>query len=647
MNTSKQSLSVTHYEEEIQEFIAAGHKPSVLIVDDSRVVRTAIREMLVLANIEVVEAESGCAALEMIFSKAPDLILLDVMMPDISGISVLKTIRNSYSKLELPVILVAPMDTSGDVVQALDVGANDYITKPVDFDVMWARISNQLMQKQAAEYMRSSQNRLEQQVKKRTAELNASNIRLKREIKERILAEDKLQKQASYDQLTGLPNRNLATDRLQQTLIKAQRHQLRPCVAFVDLDNFKYVNDTLGHAEGDALLKEASQRLLSCARKSDTVARLGGDEFMFVLDDDGREIQQDRELAIRHVGDRILDVFAKPFELEGKTVSVTPSVGFAIYPEDGDEGDTLLKHADESMYRSKHNGRNTYCFYSPEMTAKARMRLNVESQLRKAMQNNELSLHYQPIVNVKSGKVIMAEALLHWNSSELGVIKPDYFIPIAEDTGMIVEIGDWIINSACEQIRHWREQGQGNLAVTINVSARQMQDGESFINTIDKALKANNLRAEALQIEINESALMSEPEDIINTITTLKKMGIKVMLDDFGTGYASLSYLQRYQCDFIKIDRSCINNVLLNEQDTCLVNAIVALADSLGMSVVCEGVENKRQLDFLRKANCQYAQGYYYSRPLSPSRFTELLTKSNDYHVERKVLELVNVKERS
>ncbi len=618
-----------NYVPEIQEVISTGHALNVLVVDDSKVICTAIREILEIGGLLVTEACNGQEAINLVSNKAPDLVLLDVVMPDIDGITVLKELRKSYSKLQLPIVLVTSRDASREIVQALDYGANDYVTKPIDFDVLWARISNQLMQKQAAEFLRRAQIGLEKEIKNRTAELKITNLRLEKEIEIRMIAEDRLQKQASYDELTGLPNRSLAADRLQQTLVKAKRHDLNPCVAFLDLDNFKYINDTFGHAAGDDLLREAAKRLTECARGSDTVARLGGDEFLLILDDDDSDKGSQNESGARHVAERILKSFSIPFVIEGQELNITTSLGFAVYPRDGEDSNKLMRHADAAMYRSKHDGKNTYCFYSPEMTVKAKMRMDVENELRHALDRNEFSMFYQPIIDAESGEIIKAEALLRWHSKELGMISPDYFIPIAEDIGLILSIGDWVVNTACEQVSQWRNSGWENFCVTINVSARQFQSDSSLVDTIRKALDQNNLPAEAIQIELTEGILLEETSDSAERMQMIEDMGIKLLIDDFGTGYASLSYLQRYNFESIKIDRSYISGVLNSEQDAKLVKAVIAMANSLGMSVVSEGVETKEQLDFLHDANCKYIQGYYFSKPVEPAEFMLLLKKFN------------------
>ncbi len=630
------------YAPEIQEVISSGNVLNILVVDDSKVVRCAIREILELGNIQVTEACNGKDALQIIYNNLPDLVLLDVVMPGMDGISVLKALRKSYSKLQLPVVLVTSRGSSNEIVNALDFGANDYVTKPIDFDVLWARLSNQLMQKQATEYLRTAQITLEKQIKQRTTELNASNQQLKKEIEVRLLTEDQLQKQANYDELTGLPNRSLAIDRLYQTLVKSKRHQLKPCVAFLDLDNFKYINDTFGHAAGDELLREAARRLSECARESDTVARLGGDEFLLILDDDKAEKGQLREIGIQHIGERIIKSFSKPFEIEGNDLNITPSLGFAIYPKDGEDSNKLMRHADTAMYRSKHEGKNKFCFYSPEMTVSAKMRMDVELELRQALEREEFSVSYQPIVDSKSGNIVKAEALLRWSSSNLGMITPDYFIPIAEDTGIISPIGDWVIETACKQVKEWRNHGWHEISVTVNVSASQFQSNSNLVETIRSSLRDNDLSPDAIQLELTEGVLMKETESSIEKMKLLEMMGIKLLIDDFGTGYASLSYLQRYKFDSIKIDRTYINNILVSKQDAKLVKAVIAMAKILGISVVSEGVESKGQHDFLVEQKCEFIQGYYFSKPVHPDKFIMLLNEMNPVKSRLRSVEIVH-----
>ncbi len=636
-------MDYKYYEPEIQEYISSGKPLSVLVVDDSKSIRCAISNRLQLGGLEVTEACDGKQALACIYEKTPDLVLLDVVMPGMDGLSVLKVLRSNYSKLQLPVILITSRSSTSEIVQAIDMGANDYMIKPVDFDILWARLTNQLMQRQAAKYLHSARQRLEEEVRQRTQELHNSNAILKREIKEKLLVESKLKRQANYDGLTGLPNRTLAVDRLEQTLVKAKREGLKPSVVFIDLDNFKFVNDTMGHAAGDELLKDAALRLMDCTRESDTVARLGGDEFLLILNDINNQSTSPREIDLKIVGERIIENFSKSFLIEGQEVNITTSIGFSVYPKDGVDGESLMRHADSAMYRSKNEGKNTFCFFSPEMTAKAQMRMKIEAQLHHALTRNEFSIVYQPIVEAASSMIVKAEALLRWNNDELGMIAPDVFIPVAEETGMIVDIGAWVIQTACRQIKQWRDNGWNQMRVTVNVSARQFHEDSNLIKVIKESLKANKLDADALQLELTEGILMRENEHTTAIMQSFQKLGIKLLIDDYGTGYASLSYLQKYNFDTLKIDYSYIKNVLIKEHDAKLVKAVIAMADSLGLTVVSEGVETEGQHKFLLDANCKYAQGYYFSPPVQAQAFEALLYKLNSVKVtKQKALSLIS-----
>lgn len=624
-------MADSNYASEVQEVIYSGKELNVLIVDDSKVVRTAIREILELGSIHVTEASNGKQALQVVNSNLPDLVLLDVVMPGIDGIAVLTKIREHYSKLQLPIVLVTSRDSSDEIVMALDCGANDYVTKPIDFDVLWARISNQLMQKQAAEYLQSAHTRLEKQITQRTSELTRSNQQLKKEIEERLLAESQLQKQANFDSLTGLPNRSLATDRLNQVIAKAVRHDLKPCLAFLDLDNFKYVNDTFGHAAGDELLREAARRLTDCARQSDTVARLGGDEFLLILDDDKEKKTEDREVGITHVGDRIIRSFSEPFIIEGHELKITPSMGFAIYPKDGGDSEKLMRHADVAMYRSKRDGKNTYCFYSPEMSAKAKMRMDIESQLRYAIERDEFSIFYQPIIDSTSAKIVKAEALLRWNSRSIGMISPDCFIPIAEEAGLLIEIGAWVINSVCEQVKQWRDSGLNDVCVTVNISGFQLQSDDTLVDTVNIALENNDLSPDMIQLEISEDIIVNASDKITKSLVQLDQAGIKLLIDGFGRSHASITCLQRFNLESIKIDSAYIANVLKSQQDAKLVSAIIAMSKSMGIAVISQGVENHNQLDFLVDEGCEYIQGFCVSKPVAAAEFFSLVKEVNEH----------------
>ncbi|MGB5584166.1 MAG: EAL domain-containing protein [Gammaproteobacteria bacterium] len=629
-----------HFEPELHEYISAGEVPKVLVVDDSGVVRSAIRERLELGNLEVIEASSGQQALEVIEKQLPDIVLLDVVMPGIDGATVLKILRNSYDKYQLPIISVTSGDSPSEIVHALDAGANDYVTKPVDFDVLWARLSNQLMQKKAAEYLRCAHESLEQRIRQRTKELNSSNQKLKLVIQEKLLTEGRLQRQANYDELTGLPNRSLAKDRLAQTIAMAKRKNLSPCVTFIDLDNFKSINDTLGHAAGDELLKEAARRLSSCARQSDTVARLGGDEFLLILQDSDEQPRESREHDLKGVGDRIIASFSRPFILEGNEIAVSPSIGFAIFPRDGIDGDELMRNADAAMYRAKKQGKNACCFYTPETPVKGKKSIQVESQLRHAFEREEISLYYQPIIDVHNSEIVKAEVTLRWHSSTLGMVSPDHFIKVAEDTGLIVPINDWLIARACKQVRTWRASFNKQICVSLNVSACQLRTNPGFSKKLVDAINANGLPADALHVEITEKLLINQSPTTIKNIQDLDSNGIKLIIDDFGAGYASLPGLLNHRFDSLKIDHCFIKKLSQDTQVAKIVEAIIAMANKLGMTVASQGVETGSQLGFLFDVGCQHAQGPYFSEALTADEFEILMRRPSDLPTIVKPIEL-------
>ena len=423
---------------------------------------------------------------------------------------------------------------------------------------------------------------------------------------------------AYYDALTGLPNRVLLQDRLHQAIIEADRHERLVALLFMDLDRFKSINDTLGHEMGDLLLKKVAQRLQSCVRPGDTVARPGGDEFIVVLAD------------VAHVDDvsrvthKIIDVFSLPFEIGGRELFVTCSIGITLYPFDDRDIETLYRNADAAMYHAKDEGGNNFQFYSTEMNAQSFKHLVLENALRRAIERDELRLHYQPQVDLRSGRMVGAEALVRWQHPELGLVSPADFIPLAEETGLIVPIGEWVLRQACAQARAWQDAGLPPLRVAVNLSARQFRQ-KNLLDVITTALQHANLEPKWLEVEVTESLVMGDVNRTIDVLRGLERMGVSVAVDDFGTGYCSLSYLRRLPIDVIKIDRSFIEHIPDNPDDVAIATAIIALAKSLQLTTVAEGVETQAQLNFLRQHGCDTAQGYYYSRPLPPEDFVRFL----------------------
>ncbi len=430
--------------------------------------------------------------------------------------------------------------------------------------------------------------------------------------------EQQLLRQANYDVLTGLPNRMLALDRLKLAIAQARRDETQVGVMFLDLDNFKQINDTLGHDAGDTLLIEASKRVSSCLRGTSTVARLGGDEFLVVLPGlSGPD-------AACQVADRILQTFSTPFMLGGQEVFVTTSIGIATFPQDSDNSGTLLQHADAAMYEAKHKGKSAYSRFTPEMTEISHERLQMESYMRKAMELGEFELYFQPIIDTHSGKLVSAEALLRWNNPALGMVMPDRFIPLAEETGLIIPIGEWVIQEACKAARNWQTLTGNPIGVAVNVSPRQFRD-PGFTDAVMRALDASGLSPELLELEITERLILDNSIETADILRKLDRSGIRLTVDDFGTGYSALSYLKSYPFDTLKIDKSFIQDVLTENDDASLVRAIITMAHSLGLKVVAEGVEAEAQTHFLKKEHCDYSQGYYYSTPLPEQDFIQWL----------------------
>ena len=430
--------------------------------------------------------------------------------------------------------------------------------------------------------------------------------------------EQQLLRQANYDVLTGLPNRMLALDRLKLAIAQARRDETQVGVMFLDLDNFKHINDTLGHDAGDTLLIEASKRVSSCLRGTSTVARLGGDEFLVVLPGlSGPD-------AACQVADRILKTFSTPFMLGGQEVFVTTSIGIATFPQDSDNSGTLLQHADAAMYEAKHKGKSAYSRFTPEMTEISHERLQMESYMRKAMELGEFELYFQPIIDTHSGKLVSAEALLRWNNPALGMVMPDRFIPLAEETGLIIPIGEWVIQEACKAARNWQTLTGNPIGVAVNVSPRQFRD-PGFTDAVMRALDASGLSPELLELEITERLILDNSIETADILRKLDRSGIRLTVDDFGTGYSALSYLKSYPFDTLKIDKSFIQDVLTENDDASLVRAIITMAHSLGLTVVAEGVEAEAQTHFLKEEHCDYSQGYFYSTPLPEQDFIQWL----------------------
>ena len=442
-----------------------------------------------------------------------------------------------------------------------------------------------------------------------------------RDISERKNAEQRISYMASHDALTGLPNRTLLQDRIQQTLAHNHRRKQKAALLFIDLDKFKSINDTLGHAVGDSLLQQASQRLLAEVRSEDTVARQGGDEFIILLS------KISHPQAAGGLAQKLLDSLVQPYFINGNELYISASIGISIFPDDGEDMGALLQNSDIAMYHAKDTGRNNFQFFSADMNEQAAERQALGNELRHAIDRNELSLVYQPVVDMASGEMSGMEVLLRWQHPAMGLISPAKFIPLAEESGLISNIGDWVLRSACTQLHAWQNQGYVVPRLAINLSAKQFRQ-KSLASDIQSVLKETGIESHCIGIEITESMLVQNIDEVVDTLLKLSNMGLEISIDDFGTGYSSLSYLKRFPINKLKIDKSFVDDIATHPDDAAIVKAIIAMAHGLQMKVVSEGVETQGQLEFLRLHGCEQYQGYIFSPPLSANEIAAKLQRT-------------------
>ena len=464
--------------------------------------------------------------------------------------------------------------------------------------------------KQAQALIEQSQSELEAKVQLRTSELAQTNSRLQAEVAERGHMERQMRDMAHYDAITGLPNRNLLHDRILQVLAHARRTDEMAAIMFLDLDRFKNINDTLGHMVGDALLRQVANRLSMALRNSDTLARIGGDEFVVVLPH-----ISGREQAIL-VAEKLISVLDAPMVVQEHTLHISTSIGVCLFPQDGQDNDVLLRNADTAMYQAKAAGRNTYRLFTEKMNQDADQHYRIESALRVGVRDNELRLMYQPLVDTRSNQVFGVEALVRWQSDTLGLVPPGRFISIAEETDLIVEIDSWVLKTACTQAAAWREQGHTSLTLAVNLSARQFRR-KDLVAFVAGVLQDTGYPAHLLELEITESSLMHNVTDVIQTLDQLVGLGVKLSIDDFGTGYSSLAYLKRFPVHKLKVDQSFVRDIGQTNSDLGIVKTVIALAHTLQLDLLAEGVENQAQLMTLRALGCERFQGYLFAKPMS------------------------------
>jgi diguanylate cyclase (GGDEF)-like protein/PAS domain S-box-containing protein len=682
---------------------------SLLLVGDEELSRDMLGRRLVLHGYRVTRAPDGREALELIKQQVFDLVLLDVMTPEMNGFSVLARIRELHSATELPVILVAAKDQSTDVVQGFQLGANDYVTRPVDFPVALARISTHIAHRRALEALHESEERYALAARGTNDglwdwDLQSQTIHYSPRWKsmlgfdeseigtdpaewlDRVHAEDlprvlaaldahregltsqfeseyrMLHQDRNYrwmlsrglairdkadrplrmagsqtditggkvaDALTGLPNRVLFVDRLGRAIERARRDPTHHfAVLFLDLDRFKVVNDSLGHRSGDDLLVAISRRLERSLRAADsitrvtgdfTVARLGGDEFTILLE----ELKSPDDATV--VADRILAELAHPFDLGGQEVYVSASIGITLSLAGHDSPQDILRDADTAMYCAKSGGRSRFAVFDDSMREQAVIRLRMETDLRRALERREFRLHYQPILSMESRQIVAFEALVRWQHPEVGLISPADFVPIAEDTGLIVRLGAWVLREACRQMSEWHANYPSDppLLICVNVSSKQFAQTE-LVAEIKQVLDETRLDPRGLKLEITEATIMKHADTAVTTLERLRNLGVQVSVDDFGTGYSSLSYLQRFSVDTVKIDRSFVDG-MGSDDNMEIIGAIVSLAHTLKLDVIAKGVETEAQRGRLEALDCEYGQGFFYSRPLDGPAAANLL----------------------
>jgi len=583
----------------------------ILIVDDNPNNIQILSNILQHFGFKVFVANSGKNALLKIKDELPDLILLDLLMPEMNGLETCRHLKAEPTTQDIPVIFVSALDEATNKAECFAVGGVDYITKPFAAEEILARVKHQLALRAAKIEIERLNHELEDRVRQRTLQLEALNQQLQQEISDRHQAQEQLVYGALHDALTRLPNRTLLMERLEMALQRAKRYPDHEfAVLFIDLDRFKAINDSLGHQVGDRLLLAIAHQLQELVRSTDTVARLGGDEFIILLDP-----IQDINDAIR-VADRIHAQLRLPLQLAGREVFTSASIGIAASATHYQHGSDLLRDADIAMYRAKEKGKARYEIFDRAMYAQAIQKLQIENDLRQAVIRQELYLKYQPIVSLNTGKIIGFEALLRWLHPERGFVSPAQFIPIAEETGLIVPIGEWVLRTACNQMKQWQTQlSHPPTKISVNLSLKQLREPD-FLEKIDRILAETEIAGESLNLELTESMLMDDVEHLIFVLGQLRARNIRLSIDDFGTGYSSLSYLHRFPIDYLKIDRAFISGIGANSKNCQIAATIISLAHQLGIKAIAEGVETLNHLQHLQKLACEEAQGYLFSKPL-------------------------------
>ncbi len=584
---------------------------NILVVDDIPDNLRVLSASLMERGYQVRCAKNGSIALITAQKDPPDLILLDIKMPDMDGYEVCQRLKANEQTRDIPIIFLSALDDVFDKVKAFTLGGVDYITKPFQVEEVLVRVKHQLALQTAIAEIQRLNSELEQKVRERTIQLERLISELNQEITKHKQTQKRLFHQALHDALTGLPNRNLLMEHLQKALQRSQRNQnYLFAVLFIDLDRFKIINDSLGHAVGDRFLVAVANLLKKYSRDVDTVARLSGDEFAILLDD-----LKDSKDAIA-IAERLLKQLSSPIYVDERKVFTGASIGIAFGSPTYQSGVELLRDADIAMYRAKAQGKGHYALFDREMYAQTLHLSQLETDLRVALERQEFILHYQPIISLTTGRIESFEALLRWQHPEKGLIFPGDFIAIAEETGLIVPIGEWVLREACQQLRIWQEKfpSASSVQISVNLSSRQIKQFD-FVDKLAKILADTGLNGQNLRLELTESILMERGEKTIELLGWIKAQQVQLSIDDFGTGYSSLSYLHRFPIDALKIDRSFVSLIDAEGKNGEIVKTIITLAHSLGIKAIAEGVETPYQLTHLRNLGCQAAQGYFFSKP--------------------------------
>ncbi|MCP5123996.1 MAG: EAL domain-containing protein [Pseudomonadales bacterium] len=582
------------------------HRAKILVSDDDQNVRLLTRQCLEAEGMIVVEAADGLETLDVFVRERPDLVFLDVEMPGMTGLEVCERIRQLPQGETIPIMIVTGSDDRQSIDAGFKAGATQYKTKPVNWSLLGRDV----------QYM-----------------LRASNAfnALKRQ-------EDRLRYLAYYDPLTSLPNRRSFNEQLTRILKRSQRRNSNAALLFIDLDHFKRINDSIGHGRGDRLLVEIAKRLTLELREDDAInyfsdrsaedddddgavsteiARLGGDEFTVVLSD------VENTMHVERVAKRILNALSEPIALQSHNPVVTPSIGIAIFPHDGKDPDTLVRNADTAMYVAKAEGRACYRFYDEEMNSRAVEQLKMEEELRNALRNHELELRYQPQIDTRTGEVVSMEALVRWKHPQRGMVSPLEFIPVAERTGQIIELGEWVMGEVARHCLYWDSLGIKPFRICVNISPLQFNQAD-LPEWIENFLRRSKLTPDRLELELTESAIMTDAKTNIAKLRALKALGLQLAVDDFGTGYSSLSYLKRFPIDTLKIDQSFVAD-LHSPDGAAIVDAIIVLAKTLNLRVIAEGIEDEYQLSYLVAKECDLLQGFYFARPIYPEDVPDML----------------------